>query len=204
MIKEMLEGQVGPWHDTTITKVHLLRTFEMVQKWDSWGIKMRPFGDEYVYMGHAFPGRPKMYIKYDGRNQKQVLTDKAKESGAKLLNHHTVIELLTSGNAVVGALALDNRKPEPAFVLIRAKAVIMATGCSTRLYGNAATPGSMFNIGNCPSCAGGMAPAYRAGAKLVNMEHPYRHAGTKYFAVAARPPGSASTSTRTAPPWVPS
>lgn len=182
MIKEMLDGQVGPWHDTQITKVHLLRTFEMVQKWDSWGIRMRPFGDQYVYMGHAFPGRPKMYIKYDGSNQKQVLTDKAKVSGAKLLNHHTVVELLRVGDQVAGAIALDTRKPEPAFVLIRAKAVIMCTGCTVRLYGNATTPGSMFNIGNCPSCAGGMAPAYRIGAKLVNMEHPYRHAGTKYFA----------------------
>jgi succinate dehydrogenase/fumarate reductase flavoprotein subunit len=182
MIKEMLEGQVGPWHDTKITQVHIMRTFEMVQKWDSWGINMRPYGDQYVYMGHAFPGRPKMYIKYDGHNQKEVLTDKAKKSGAKLLNHHPVVDLLAVDGKIVGALALDTRKAEPSFTLIRAKAVIMATGCSTRLYTNGATPGWMFNIGNCPGCAGAMAQAYRIGAKLVNMEHPYRHAGTKYFA----------------------
>jgi succinate dehydrogenase/fumarate reductase flavoprotein subunit len=41
----------------------------------------------------------------------------------------------------------------------------------------------MFNIAFCPSCNGsGRAMAYRAGAKLINMEIPNRHAGPKYLA----------------------
>ena len=181
IVREMLEGQVGPWHDTQLTKKFLGRTFEMVQKWDSWGINMRPFGD-WVFMGHAFPERPRMYIKYDGHNQKQVLTAKAKSLGVKILNHHPVSDILVDGGEVVGGLVFSVKKSEPEFTLIRAKAVIIATGCSARLYTNAATPAMLFNQGFCPACAGGMAPAYRAGAKLVNMEHPYVHAGTKYFA----------------------
>ena len=40
----------------------------------------------------------------------------------------------------------------------------------------------MFNVAYCPATAGGgRAAAYRAGAKLVNMEMPYVHAGPKYF-----------------------
>ena len=41
----------------------------------------------------------------------------------------------------------------------------------------------MFNTANCPSCtASGQAMAFKAGARLVNMEFPNRHAGPKYFA----------------------
>lgn len=182
MINEMMAGQVGPWHDTQITKVFLERTAEMVHRWHSWGINMKPFGPDYVYMGHAFPDRPRMYIKYDGHNQKEVLVKKAREAGVTFLNHHPVTDLLAENGRVTGAVLMDVREDEPSFVLVRAKAVIMATGCSTRLYPSAMTPAMLFNCGYCPSCAGGMASAYRIGAKLVNMEHPYTHAGTKYFA----------------------
>ena len=182
MINEMLAGQVGPWHDTKLTKVFLERTAEMVHRWHSWGINMKPFGPDYVYMGHAFPDRPRMYIKYDGHNQKEVLVKKAKEAGVTFLNHHPVTDLIAEDGRVTGALLMDVREDEPTFTLVRAKAVIIATGCSTRLYPSAVTPAMMFNSGYCPSCAGGMASAYRIGAKLVNMEHPYTHAGTKYFA----------------------
>ena len=182
MINEMMARQVGPWHDTLLTKVFLERTAEMVHRWHSWGINMKPFGPDYVYMGHAFPDRPRMYVKYDGHNQKEILVKKAKENGALFLNHHPVTDLLAEDGRVTGALLMDVREDEPRFTLVRAGAVIMATGCSTRLYPNSMTPAMLFNSGFCPSCAGGMASAYRIGARLVNMEHPYTHAGTRYFA----------------------
>ena len=66
--------------------------------------------------------------------------------------------------------------------VFRAKSVILATGAATRLYPST-TPGWMFNIPFCPACTGsGRAIAYRAGAKLVNMEIPNRHAGPKFLA----------------------
>jgi len=67
--------------------------------------------------------------------------------------------------------------------VIRAKSVILAAGCTNRLYSPAASPGMLFNTAFCPANAGaGLASAYRAGAKLVNMEFPNRHAGPKYLA----------------------
>ena len=182
MINEMMAGQVGPWHDTLLTKVFLERTAEMVHRWHSWGINMKPFGPDYVYMGHAFPDRPRIYVKSDGHHHKEILVKKAKENGALFLNHHPVTDLLAEDGRVTGALLMDVREDEPRFTLVRAGAVIMATGCSTRLYPNSMTPAMLFNSGFCPSCAGGMASAYRIGARLVNMEHPYTHAGTRYFA----------------------
>ena len=123
-----------------------------------------------------------MYIKYDGHNQKEILVKKAKEVGVAFLNHHPATDLLAENGRVSGAVLMNVKEDEPSFVLVRAKAVIMATGCSTRLYPSSMTPAMLFNSGFCPSCAGGMASAYRIGAKLVNMEYPYTHAGTKYFA----------------------
>jgi succinate dehydrogenase/fumarate reductase flavoprotein subunit len=60
--------------------------------------------------------------------------------------------------------------------------VVLATGCGSRLY-PPPSPGWLFNTANCPVCTGsGQAIAYRAGARLVNMEFPQRHAGPRYFA----------------------
>lgn len=40
----------------------------------------------------------------------------------------------------------------------------------------------MFNTANCPACTGnGRAAAYRAGARLINLDLPHTHAGPKYF-----------------------
>lgn len=46
---------------------------------------------------------------------------------------------------------------------------------------NASTPGFMFNTGHCPNCAGGQGLGWRVGARMVNMEFPYTHAGPKYL-----------------------
>lgn len=66
---------------------------------------MKPFGDDYVFMGHAFPNRPRIFLKYDGHNQKQALTAQAKKAGAKILNHHPVLDLLRNADGITGALA---------------------------------------------------------------------------------------------------
>ena len=68
-------------------------------------------------------------------------------------------------------------------MLIRAKTVIMATGCgATRLYNNQPSPGWMFNTAYLGCNAGAMAQAWRIGARYVNMELPVRWAGPRYFA----------------------
>ena len=182
LVQQVVKSQVGPWLDRDLTLLCLERTFEMVQKWESWGIRMRPYGDSYEFMGHSAPGRKGLFLKYDGKNQKKVLTARAKNLGAKLLNHHTAIELSASNNVVNGALLLDTSHPEPVFRTVEAKTVLIATGCAVRLYSNKLTPGWMFNINQCPADAGGMALGYRIGARLINMEHPYQHIGTRYFA----------------------
>ena len=174
-------SQVGQCHDPHLTRVFLRRSEEIVRKWESWGIPMRPTG-QWEFTGHAYPGRVRSGLKYDGKKQKAVMTSEAKKRGVTILNHMPVIELLKKDGRMAGAVALDVSAEEPSLCVIAAPGVILGTGCTTRLYNNMATPGWMFNLAYCPSNAGGgIAQAWRIGAKLVNLEMTSRHAGPKYF-----------------------
>ena len=180
ILQEASETLVGPIQDMNIFALMMRRSFELVQKWDSYGINMKPTG-KWNFEGHAMPDRRRYHLKYDGQNQKPVLTKKALETGAKILNKTTVTELLTKDGRVVGAIGICSKLDQPEIVIFEAKSVIIATGNSTRLYpGN--NPAFVCNTSNCPAAAGGAAVAYRAGARLVNLDQPYVHAGPRLFA----------------------
>lgn len=181
VLAEVAHSQTALCQENNMVRYHMEHSFDMIRLWHEWGINMQPTG-QWHCSGHAFPERPRIWLKYEGANQKAVLVAQAKKRGVRFLNHHPVVELLHTDGAVAGVLALDTRSPEASLVPIAAKAVVMATGCTTRLYNNAATPGWMFNQAYCPSCAGALAQGWRIGARMVNMELPNRHAGTKYFA----------------------
>lgn len=178
---EDLHSLHGDFQDVTLARTFLEQSFDRVKDWDRWGISMRPRG-KWDFSGHAFPGRPRIFLKYAGHNQKEVLTREAKKRGAKIQNHLVISELITEKGEVIGALGVSAGKEKPQIKVFRCKCVLLATGAATRLYPSS-TPGWMFNIPFCPSCNGsGRAMAFRAGAKLVNMEIPNRHAGPKYLA----------------------
>ena len=180
ILQEASETLVGPIQDMNIFALMMRRSFELVQKWDSYGINMKPTG-KWNFEGHAMPDRRRYHLKYDGQNQKPVLTKKALETGAKILNKTTITELLTKDGRVVGAIGVCSKLDQPEIVIFEAKSVIIATGNSTRLYpGN--NPAFVCNTSNCPAAAGGAAVAYRAGARLVNLDQPYVHAGPRLFA----------------------
>ena len=182
IVKEVQNSLVGGYHDTTHTVIFLEQSFARVKDWDSWGISMKPKGN-WEFMGHAFPGRPRIWLKYAGHNQKGVLTKQAKRRGVSVENHLPITDVITNGGGVIGAIGLNFKREKPVVRTIRTKSVILATGSASRLYPPAGSPGWLFNTAFCPGCTGsGQAIAYRAGAKLVNMEFPNRHAGPKYFA----------------------
>ncbi|MFC1891371.1 FAD-dependent oxidoreductase [Thermodesulfobacteriota bacterium] len=182
VLTEYKNSQVGGFSDLSLATVFLEQSFERVKDWDKWGISMRPKG-KWDFSGHAFPGRPRIWLKYAGHNQKEVLTREAKKRGVRIENHLPVTDIITSKDGMaIGAMGIDTRDEKPIVKLFRAKSIVLTTGCGSRLY-PAPTPGWMFNTANCPSCTGGaQAMAFRAGAKLINMEFPQRHAGPKNFA----------------------
>jgi len=178
---EDLHSLHGDFQDVSLARLFLEQSFARVKGWDSWGISMRPKG-YWDFSGHAYPGRPRIFLKYAGHNQKEVLTKEARKRGAAIMNHLVIAELITQDGEIVGAIGISVEKDKPLVKLFRTKCVLLATGSTTRLYPST-TPGWIFNIAFCPSCnGGGRAMAFRAGAKLVNMEIPNRHAGPKYLA----------------------
>ena len=183
--REVHNSLVGGYHDHCMTVKFLEQSFDRVKDWERWGIAMRPTG-KWEFIGHAFPGRPRVFLKYAGANQKLVLTDQAKKRGVRIENHMPVIDVVTHEGKAVGVIGLSIKDDTPVLKPIRAKAVVLATGTANRLYPSV-SPGWMFNTAFCPSCTGGaQALAFRAGAKLVNMEFPNKHAGPKYFARAGK------------------
>ena len=178
---EDLHSLHGDFQDPSLALLFLEQTYDRVKDWDSWGISMKPRGF-WDFSGHAYPGRPRIFLKYAGYNQKGVLTAQAKKRGAKISNHMVVTDVIVKDGEAIGAIAVSTVNDKPVLKVIRAKSVLLATGSATRLYPTT-TPGWMFNIPFCPSCTGsGRAMAYRAGARLVNMEMPNRHAGPKFLA----------------------
>ena len=146
---------------------------------------MRPHGD-WEFTGHAFPGKPCLWLKFEGADQKSTLTREALKRKVQIQNRFIITDVIAGDRGVIGAIGLSLQEEQPILRIFRAKAVILTTGSTNRLY-PPVTPGMMFNTVYCPSCAGsGRAIALRAGATLVNMEIPNRHAGPKYFARAGK------------------
>ena len=172
-------GATGNDHFTKMLK----RSFEVVQKWESYGINMRPFSENYEFYGHAMPGRRRYHLKYDGKMQKPLLTKEAKKRGVQIVNKTVINELLTDDNGrLIGAIGICTADDEPEVIVFQAKAVILSTGNASRTYPST-NPAYLFNQADCPATTGsGHAMAYRAGARLVNIDMPYLHAGPKYFA----------------------
>ncbi len=180
ILEELNNSLVGGNADPYIQLKFLSRSFEVVQDWNKWGINMQPHG-EWEFNGHAYPGRKRIFLKYDGYNQKEVLTKEALKRNVRIVNKTPVTDFLTYNGRIVGAIGIDITKEEPEIVIFKAKAVISATGNTSRLYPSI-TPSQLFNTGHCPNNTGaGRAAAYRAGAKLINLEIPNTHAGPKYF-----------------------
>ena len=103
---------------------------------------------------------------------KPQMAKAARERGVNIINRTMAIDLLTHNGAVTGATAIDTRTGE--FLLIKAKAVVLATAACSRLY-SPETPqpwNYKFRYHWCPASVSGdgWAMAYRAGAELANME----------------------------------
>jgi len=106
------------------------------------------------------------------RNCKPILAKAVKKRKVNVLDHVMIIDLLTNKGAVVGATAVNTRTGE--FIVIKARATIVATGVFARCY-EPETPliyKYKFRFHWCPASVSGdgWGAAYRAGANLGNMD----------------------------------
>lgn len=182
-IDELQTGQQGALRHRRFIRAWLERSFEMVTLWDEWGIPMK-YNGQWEFAGHTIPGKPFMYLHYEGRRQKKRLIEQAVKRGVEIRGGITGYELLVADDRVIGAIGLHTRQPKA--TVFEAPAVILGTGACTRIW-PASTPAYIFNTRRSPiTCGDGRAMAYRAGAELVSMEEPMRRCGPKYLSRAGK------------------
>jgi len=142
-------------------------SFGMIQELESWGVKFQktPTGDYDVKKVH----HKGSYVlpMPEGYDIKKYLAKEIRQRGVKVENRVMATRVLLDEGRAAGALGFNVRTGE--FVVIRAKAVILACGACGRL----GLPASGYLMGTYenPSNAGdGYSMAYHAGAELTNIE----------------------------------
>ena len=143
-------------------------SFGMIQELESWGVKFQktPSGGYDVKKVH----HKGSYVlpMPEGYDIKKILTRVIRQTGVKVENRVMATRILLDDEGwAVGALGFNVRTGD--FVVIQAKAVILACGACGRL----GLPASGYLMGTYenPSNAGdGYAMAYHAGAELTNIE----------------------------------
>ena len=114
-------------------------------------------------------GQPGPYfINFNGKRLKPLLGKEVRRLGCHVLDRTVTAGLLMDGTHIAGATAFHIRTGE--FYVIKAKAAVIATGNTNRLYQSQG--GSTFNGWQCPSNTGdGQILAFGAGARLANTEY---------------------------------
>ena len=108
---------------------------------------------------------------YRGSDIKARLAAEVQKYDIDIMNRTMATSLITKDGAVVGATAVNVRTGK--YILIKAKAVLVATGTINRLATTqyAPFPNNLFlNMNNNCNCGEGPILAYKAGARLANME----------------------------------
>ncbi len=143
------------------TKEAIDRVLEMEQYGIRWTKRDGKF-DQGMVPGHTYPRS--LHVEWaTGIHFSRVLRTEAKKyPKVKTLNLVFVTGLIQSEGKIAGAFAIN--MVVGTFMVIRAKATVLATGGGMYLYD--------VNSATYESTGDGYAYAYRAGAKLMDMEYP--------------------------------
>ncbi|MDR3213744.1 MAG: fumarate reductase/succinate dehydrogenase flavoprotein subunit [Azoarcus sp.] len=166
-VKEITIANDGIVNQAAIN-AYAVRSFDMIRELDSWGVRFEKdeTGDYAVKKVHHLGA----YVlpMPEGHSLKKALFKQLRKHGVATENRLTVTRLLLGPDGrIAGALALDSRNG--GFIVIRAKAVLIATGAAGRL--GLPASGYLFGTYENPTNAGdGYSMAYHAGAELSGLE----------------------------------
>jgi len=139
-----------------------------VMKWlcDLGAMFDRDENGNFVELSGGGASRKRMHAcrDYTGMEELRVLRDEFRNRGIPVLEYYPVVELLTDGdNRVTGAILVNLETDE--YKIVRAKAVILATGGFGRLHIRGFPTTNHYG-----ATADGLVLAYRAGAKLRDTD----------------------------------
>jgi succinate dehydrogenase/fumarate reductase flavoprotein subunit len=157
-IVEPMEGMVDP----KLAYIIANESYQRVLDLEKMGVKMRD--DDGTF--RRIPNRHPAAFWFRGADLKLRMTGEIRYRKIAVLQRTMTVQLLTQGNRTAGALCLDVRTGS--FLIIMAKAIIIATGGALRLH---VARGNPFMTHHCPANAGdGIGMAYSAGAELTGLE----------------------------------
>ena len=140
-----------------------------IEELEKMGVNMRWYDGKLRYIKSV---RDYPFLRIQWYRCKPEMAAAVKKIGVNVLHRTMAMDLLTKDGQCIGATAYNGRTGE--YVVIKAKATVMATAACSRIY-NPETPVSWtykFRYHWCPASVSGdgWAMAYRAGAELANME----------------------------------
>ncbi len=137
-----------------------------VRELDRWGLRMAKKERKFLMWklgGHTYP-RSIQHVKVGellGGEYRKVLPRQIRlRERIKVLDDIFLVDVIKKDNAVVGALMLDIREGD--LKVIKAKSTILATGGFMGCY--------ELTTANPTLCGDGHGVAYRAGARMMDME----------------------------------
>lgn len=150
-----------------VDKVYCDELATAISRFDKIGCSLRRSdGTFFRTQSYGQPGP--WWINFNGKRLKPLLGKAVRQSGCRILDRVATSDLLVNDGQVCGATGFNMRNGT--FYVVQAKAVLMATGGTNRLFQN--PTGLSFNSWMCPANTGdGEALAFRAGAKLANVEY---------------------------------
>ncbi|MFZ2331084.1 MAG: FAD-binding protein, partial [Atribacterota bacterium] len=154
-------------YDPNVMFIVEVDAFERVKDFEEFGVPVKE--DDGSLRIVRVPERHFCLISYRGVDTKVKLGKAVEKSGAQIFERTMGIELLKHDDRVVGAVALNTRTGELTAFL--ANATILCTGDTARHYIAPDGPYNTYYSGANTGDAEVM--AYRAGAKMVNMEFLY-------------------------------
>ena len=141
--------------------------YERVLDYEKFGVPLRE--DDGNYLIWKIPERYQYNISYRGVDTKVKLAEAVKKTKTHVVERTMGVDLIIQDGSVVGAIGLNVRKGKP--IAFLSKATILCTGEAGRQY---IEPDGLFLTYHPPTNTGDSeAMAYRAGAKLTNMEFIY-------------------------------
>ncbi|MFP4848828.1 FAD-binding protein [Paraburkholderia sp. BR14264] len=127
---------------------------------ERYGVKFEREDDHYLVFRACFSSRARSHVIHEHfKPIVKSLGTEASRRGIKVMDRLMLVDLLSRDGECLGAYAIDS-DGNP--VLIHAKSTILTTGGASQLFAQNLYPSDITGDG--------YAMAYRAGARLVNME----------------------------------
>ncbi len=143
------------------------RSWELMQKLISWGVCF-PVDEKGNYDILQVHPKGRFCVTMKEPELKTILAKRMVDLGARVINRSMALELITDGDRVCGAMAMNVRTGE--LFILHAKSVILSAGGTARF--GLPNNGYLYGVYDFPGNTGdGYCLAYRAGAELSGFEY---------------------------------